>query len=624
MCGLVALLNKGHEEVKEEVVAAMADVLGHRGPDSAGTYVDGPLGLGFKRLSIVDLSNGTQPMSTIDKKYWLVFNGEIYNYLELRSWLKGKGHKFETKSDTETILHLYKEVGKDVPKYLRGMFAFILWDKEERLLFGARDHFGIKPLYWTKSARSYAFASEIKAFLENRDIEKRLNRKSFGHYLTFQYVPDPDTMFDNIYKVPAGHSFVVCDDKLTLTNYWEPSFAPDEGLSFSECVAKTREVLSESVKQHTVCDVKWGAFLSSGVDSSSIVGLLSQEERIKTFSVGFAIPGYNELEHARRTASFFGTDHYDYEISAAEYLKELPNLIWHQDEPVADPAAVALYFVARLAREHVKVVLSGEGADEFFAGYNIYREPKALEFYVNNVPDGMRKWLGKMASMLPQGVKGRGYLLRGAEPLVSRFMGNALIFSEELKADLLVSGQQYEHPKSITAELYRKAATLDDVKKMQFIDLKLWLAGNILMKADKMTMANSLELRVPFIDKKVFEWAAKIPTKFEVCNGTTKYVLRQAMQDILPSDVYRRKKLGFPVPIRVWLKNEYYKWAQELINDADISHLVNKKFVLNLLNEHRAGRADCSRQLWVILVFILWQSILLGKESASGMYSVAK
>lgn len=599
--------------MNEDQLRSMTDIISHRGPDSEGFHIDNCVGLGFRRLSIIDLANGSQPMCDETSDIWVVFNGEIYNYLELREWLISKGYTFTTNSDTETLLHLYKEVGFDTPKHLRGMFGFVIWDKSKNLIFGARDHFGIKPIYWTETNSAIVICSEIKSILELHGFEREVDQNSFYHYLTFQYVPDPYTMFKGIHKIPPGHSFIVQNDKIDIESYWQPVMKPNKEKSFDYFKQQTREILEDSVQKHTICDVNWGAFLSSGVDSSSIVGLLSRHQRIKTFSVGFAIPGYNELEYARRTAQYFGTEHYEHEISGEEYLQELPNLIWHQDEPVADPSAVALYFVAKLAREHVKVVLSGEGADEFFAGYNIYREPLALSPYESFVPTKVRKWIGRMATTLPEGLKGRGYLIRGSQRLQDRFFGNALIFSEDMKKSLLSNyqGKNNLSPYQLTHPYYSKVDDVDDISKMQFLDIKTWLCGNILMKADKMTMANSLELRVPFVDTKVFDLASTIPTHFQMREGTTKYVLRQAMKDLLPSEIQSRKKLGFPVPIRVWLKDKFYDWAKTIIADSEIDFLINKNMVLGMLESHKEGRNDFSRQIWSILIFIMWYRIYI-------------
>jgi asparagine synthase (glutamine-hydrolysing) len=607
----------------EETIRALTGVILHRGPDDDGFHLEENIALGFRRLSIIDVAGGHQPLFNETKEIWIIGNGEIYNYKELQSWLKERGHVFHTDSDIETILHLYEEVGFDAAKHLRGMFGFTIWDSRQKLLYGARDHFGIKPLYYVETDDSIAVGSEIKSLLELPGLKREVNQTAFYHYLTFQYVPDPETMYQGIFRIPPAHYFVVKNDNISLHQYWDVRFQPDESKPFSYFVEGTREILLESVDKHRVSEVPRGAFLSSGVDSSSIVGMLRTFEPVKTFSVGSDIPGYSELDYARRTAKYLGTEHYELVVSAQRYMEHLPRLIWHQDEPVADPSAILLYFVAELASQHVTVVLSGEGADEFFGGYNIYREPHSLRMF-SRLPGWMRSSIRSVAEKLPDQIKGKNFLLRGSKTVEERFFGNALIFNEELKERVVTEdifrSQTYRSPWTITEEIYKRASDYDDVTKMQYLDIHTWLRGNILMKADKMTMANSLELRVPFIDTKVFEFAATIPTKYKIANGTTKHVLREAMKDFLPPEIKTRKKLGFPVPTRQWLKNEFYKWAKEIIFASKTDYLINKAYVLYMLDEHREGHADYSRKIWTILVFMLWHQIFIEQKYSFGPY----
>lgn len=612
MCGFVGIINKQNREITRDELKKMTDIITHRGPDDEGFYIEPPVGLGFRRLSIIDLAHGRQPLANESEDVWIVFNGEIYNYQELQVWLKEKGHQFKTNSDTETIVHLYEEVGFDCPNYLRGMFSFLIWDRRKDLVFGARDFFGIKPLYWMESAKRFSFASEIKSLLETEEVVPEVSLASFHHYLTFQYVPDPSTMFQGIKKVLPGQSFIIKNGNISFTQYWKPQFLPDEGKPFSYFVEKTKELLAESVKYHRISDVPKGAFLSSGVDSSSIVGLLSQHEQVKTYSVGFNIPGFSELDYAKRTAQFYGTEHNEIVVDAKEYLDHLPQLVWHLDEPLADPSAIGLYFVAKKASEQIKVVLSGEGADEFFGGYNIYREPKAL-FLFSLLPEKFRKQIGKFAGNLPESVKGRNYLIRASKSLEERYFGNAMIFEERLKDILLQSKVDYQSPQEVTRRVYQEAMFYDDETKMQFLDLHTWLPGNILMKADKMTMANSLELRVPFIDRKLFDLASTIPTKYKLAKGTTKLVLREAMKEILPKEIHFKRKLGFPVPISYWLRNDFYSWAKGVINDTKVDHLIHKDFALVLLEEHKTGQKNNARKIWTLLNFMLWHQTYIEK-----------
>lgn len=617
MCGIVSLYNKRQTPVVQEAISAMTGVILHRGPDDDGFHLEDNVALGFRRLSIIDVEGGHQPLFNETRDIWIIGNGEVYNYKELQQWLKDIGHVFHTDSDIETILHLYEEVGTDAPKHLRGMFGFTIYDSLKKRVFGARDHFGIKPLYYVETADSIGVASEIKSLLEMPGLTREVNHTAFYHYLTFQYVPDPETMYRGIYRIPPAHSFIIENDQIKLSRYWDVEFNPDESKPFSYYVEGTRSVLLESVDKHRISEVSRGAFLSSGVDSTSIVGMLRTFEPVKTFSVGSDIPGYSELDFARRTAQFLGSEHHELVVGAKQYMNELPRLIWHQDEPVADPSAILLYFVAQMASEHVTVVLSGEGADEFFGGYNIYREPNSLKMF-SGMPGWMRQSIGYMAERLPDQVKGKNFLIRGSKTVEERFFGNALIFSEEMKRRVVMEdiarSSSYVSPFTITEEIYKRASQYDDVTKMQYLDIHTWLRGNILMKADKMTMANSLELRVPFIDLKVFEFAATIPTKYKIANGTTKHVLREAMKDFLPPEIKMRKKLGFPVPTRHWLKNEFYKWAKEIIFESKVDDLINKAYVLYMLDEHREGNADYSRKIWTILVFMLWHQIFIEQK----------
>jgi asparagine synthase (glutamine-hydrolysing) len=611
MCGIAGIVRKDGHPVDQALLERMTDMIIHRGPDDSGIHRDGPVGLGFRRLSIIDLEGGHQPLSNEDGSIWIVFNGEIYNYKEIRKWLIERGHRFATESDTEVIVHLYEEKGVECVKDLRGMFAFAIHDKRKNLVYMARDHFGIKPLYYTQTADAVVFGSEIKSLLVVPGVERKVGAEAFWNYLTFQYAPDPLTLFENIYKVPAAHYAVIQDGRLTLKRYWEVQFIPEER-PLEYYIEGTREILRNSVKAHMNSDVPRGAFLSSGVDSSTIVALLKELEQVQTFTVGFeGAGGQSEIEYARETARLLGTEHRDTIVTAKEYLEAVPRLIYYQDEPVADPSAIALYFVAELASRYVTVVLSGEGADEVFGGYTIYREPLSLKMF-EYIPPSIRRSLGTVAQFLPEGMKGRSFLIRGSKTVQERHVGNAFIFGEAMKEEFVKLNPDQlglRRPMDITKPYYDKVAHYDDVTKMQYIDFHTWLTGDILMKADKMTMANSLELRVPFLDKEVFAFASRIPMAYRMMNGTTKYVLRQAVKDILPQAVAERPKLGFPVPTRQWLRKEHYSWAKELIQESPVDHLIDKSYVLRLLEEHKNGVRDHARKVWTVLVFLLWHRI---------------
>ncbi|MCR8660111.1 asparagine synthase (glutamine-hydrolyzing) [Paenibacillus endoradicis] len=625
MCGFVSIFNKNNIPVDPHMLAQMTDIITHRGPDDEGMHIDDHIGLGFRRLSMLDIENGAQPLRNQHDDIWLVFNGEIYNYLELKTWLIERGHLFHTRSDTEVLLRLYEEVGTECPKYLRGMFAFTIWDKRHQMMFSACDHFGIKPLYYTDTPTGYMIGSEIKSLLASGKLVREVDEHAFYHYLTFQYVPEPATMFKSIYKLKAGHSMIMTIDSITIEPFFEVQFNPDTKRSFPDLVEEARSVITESVRLHRNSDTQRGAFLSGGIDSSGLAALLQRLEPTKTFSVGFDIPGYSELDMARTTAKYLGTEHHEISVNAKDYMDILPSLIWHMDEPVADPSLVGLYFVSKLASQHVKMVFSGEGADEFFGGYNIYHEPHSLRHF-NYMPSYMKRMVGQLAELMPAGMKGKSFLERGIQPLEKRYFGNAKIFGDSEKAKLLsqwwMEAGLYSPTSSITSPLYDKAIQYDPVTQMQYIDIHTWLRGNILMKADKMSMANSLELRVPYIDIEVFKFAAKLPTDYKVTPNDTKILFREAMKGIVPSIVQTRKKLGFPVPIRVWLKNEWYDWAKQLIHSANVEQWLNKTYVLQLLEVHKAGKMDNSRKLWTILMFMLWHQIYIEQPIAVSKSSI--
>ncbi|NLZ39253.1 MAG: asparagine synthase (glutamine-hydrolyzing) [Firmicutes bacterium] len=600
MGGFLALWDKTAGHLSYDLEAATA-VMRHRGPDDYAALFLETVALAFRRLKIIDFSRGArQPMLNEDGSLALVFNGRIYNYLSLRQKLQQKGHLFRSNSDGEVLLHLYEEEGEKCVSKLRGMFAFCLYDQEKELFFGARDRFGIKPLYYTETDNYFAVASEAKALIQLPGFSVYLNENAIPHYLTFQYVPEPETMFSGIYKIPPAHTFTWRRGALKLKRYWQISFSPQER-PLEEFLEDTKRVLREAVGLHTQTDVPWGAFLSGGIDSTIIVGLLRELGPVSTFSVGYEEEGYSELAEARETAGFLGTNHEEYIIGYDEYWRNLPKLVWYFDDPVADPAAISLYYAARMAGQKVKVVLSGEGADEVFGGYGIYKEPGSLR-PVANLPQALVR---AMYRLWPPVLPGKNYLRRAATPLEKRFFGNAFIFSEEEKRKLLKQ-KNFPPATQITAPYYRQAAAYDEVTKMQYLDLHTWLVGDILVKADKMTMANGLELRAPFLDHHVFELAATIPTAYKIKGGLTKYLLRQAFKDLVPPAAVQRPKRGFPVPTRVWLRGPLAKEVAELLNDPELGRYFNRSYIRMLLADHRDGRADNSRKIWVLVIFALW------------------
>ena len=584
----------------------------HRGPDEGANYIGQSFGLGFRRLSIIDLTTGHQPLSNEQQNIQLACNGEIYNYTDLRREMIRRGHRFNTGNDAEVIIHLYEEMGTDCLQQLRGMFSFVLWDENKQLLFGARDRFGIKPFYYLEQDGLFACASEIKALTMLPGFPFKVDEGSFLDYLSFQYVPEPRTMFKGIYRLPPGHFLLKkTGTPAKLTRYWRIDFSTDEKPRHY-FVEGIREKMREAVKLHLQSDVPRGTFLSGGIDSAIITALVREQEAISTFSVGYEESGYSELPEARQTAHYLETDHHEYIIKPAEFLEHLPRLIWHFDEPVADPAAISLYFVARQASKKITVTLSGEGADEVFAGYGIYREPFALAPF-NKLPKQLRVSLEMIAKILPSRIPGKNYLARARQPLEKRFLGNASIFSPAEKQRITKKLEQ-RLPYRITKPLYCQVAHLDEVTRMQYIDLNTWMPGDILVKADKMTMANSLELRVPFLDHHLFEFAATIPLRFKIQGKVTKKILREAFQDMLPREAINRPKRGFPVPTRQWLKRDDFKSFFRDLMQGEGANWFNKKGIEQLYFAHTTGKQDCSRKLWTVLIFLLWHRIYIEQQ----------
>ncbi|MEH7115265.1 asparagine synthase (glutamine-hydrolyzing) [Neobacillus niacini] len=621
MCGFIGCVHDKTQSYSDEQILkfkSMNNIITHRGPDDDGFYFDDHIQFGFRRLSIIDIESGHQPLTYENERYWIIFNGEVYNYLELREELLEAGLQFATNSDTEVILALYSHLKEKAVEKLRGMFAFTIWDKQEQTLFGARDPFGIKPYFYFEDGERTFFASEKKSILLGLENDV-LDYESLQHYFTYQFVPEPSTLSKGIYKLEPGHYYTKkIGSPMEIKRYWKAHFNPINK-SESEFIKEIQDVLYDSVKMHMRSDVPVGSFLSGGIDSSIIASIAKEfHPAIKTFSVGFEQNGFSEIDVAKETAEKLGVENISYVITPQEYMDEIPKIMWHMDDPLADPACVPLYFVAREARKHVTVVLSGEGADELFGGYNIYREPQDLEVF-NKIPRVGKVLLKGIASMMPAGMKGKSFIERGITPMEERYIGNAKMFTEVEKRNLLTVYREGLNYTDITKSLYAESRGYDPVDRMQYVDIHTWMRGDILLKADKTTMAHSLELRVPFLDKKVFETASKIPTSLKTANGTTKYILRKAAEGIVPDHVLTRKKLGFPVPIRHWLKNEMNEWAKNIIRETHCDHLINKPYVLNLLEDHCQGKADNSRKIWTVLMFMVWHQIYVeGKYSFSG------
>lgn len=604
MCGFTGFTNR----IKDDgtVLGRMMDRIVHRGPDSSGQFIDGDIALGFRRLSIIDLADGGQPMFNEDKSMVLVFNGEIYNFKELKAQLISFGHTFANNSDSEVLLHGFEQWGEDMVPMLRGMFAFVIFNRRDKSLFAARDMFGIKPFYYAFMGESFMFGSEIKSFLDHPDFKKELNEEALAHFLSFQYSPTEETFFKNVYKLPPAHYFTFKDGEMKKTRYFRPDFKPQNGVLeyFADLTDKT---VRESVEAHKIADVEVGSFLSSGIDSSYIAEAAAVD---KTFTVGFESPDgdrYNEIHFAKKFADTIGVENISKVITPEEYWDSFPKIQYHMDEPLADPAAIALYFVSRLASEHVKVVMSGEGADELFGGYRIYQEPITLTAY-DRLPFPLRRIISRICSVLPP-KSGINYLVRRGKTIEERFIGNASIFSVKERNALLKSeaAKRAAPPQALCGKFYSEAADKDDITKMQYLDINMWLMGDILLKADKTSMANSLELRVPFLDRKVLELAETIPLNCRVSTKTTKLALRKAAEKTLPKLTAEKDKLGFPVPIRVWLKEEQYynKVKAEFTSDTAEKFFYTQKLV-KLLDLHRSGKADLSRKIWTVYTFLIW------------------
>ena len=607
MCGIVGFY--GDFENKEDVIKNMANRIKHRGPDGEGYYTDSEIALGHRRLSIIDLGGGMQPMYTEDRKLVVVFNGEIYNYLELKEELKD--YEFKTNCDTEVLLHGYRKWKEELPKKLRGMFAFAIWDIENKTLFCARDCFGIKPLYYYKKedTNDIAFASEIKAFLEYPKFEKNLNKKLIGPYLSFSFTPTNETLFKGVYRLLPGTYMKVQNGQMEIKEYYDIEFAEKE-YDFDEIVNKISDVMRDSVKHHMIADVEVGSFLSSGVDSSYLVAIAKPN---KTYTVGYDDPRYDEIEYAKDLTNALGITNISKKITKEEWLHAIPKFLYHMDEPSSDPSAISLYFVSKIASKDVKVVLSGEGSDEFFGGYNIYREEVDMKFY-NKIPYPIRHLFAVICSALPE-FKGRNFIVRRGTKLSDRYVGVNNIFSEKERKKVLKCEDTLRN-KDITKPFFDKCKNASKVTKMQAVDIRNWMLNDILLKGDRMTMANSIEGRVPFTDKEVFELARTIPVKYKVTKDNTKVALREAAKKDIPNEAYKKKKLGFPVPIREWMReDDFYNEIKRAFSEEFAGEFFNQEYILNLLEEHREHKRDNYKKVWIIYSFIKWYEIFFIGES---------
>ena len=610
MCGLCGFT--GEVLDRDNVLENMTEVITHRGPDSVGYYKDNSISMGFRRLSIIDLDSGHQPIYNEDKSLVLMFNGEIYNYRELREELIKLGHSFYTHTDSEVLIHSFEEWGEKMLLKLRGMFGFAIYNTKDKSVFIARDFFGIKPMHYTVIDGQLVYASEIKSILEFPKYKKKFNYKALDNYLSFQYVVPPETFFEGIYCLLPGHFLWFRDGKVTTTRYFEATFEPDNKQSIGEAVDKIEAAFENSVSVHKISDVEVGCFLSSGVDSSYVSTYFADQ---KTFTVGFDFgERYNEISWAENLSKEIGVEHHTHLIGSEEFWSAVPKVQYHMDQPLADPSCIALYFVSKLASQYVKVVLSGEGADELFGGYTVYNEPHVFKVYQKLLPKKLRYALARKAKKWPH-IKGRGYILRGARKTEDKFIGNAFMYDDEEKRQILKDDSIVTRPQDLCKKYYDRVKNYDEVTKMQYLDINLWMVGDILLKADRMSMANSLELRVPFLDRKVFEVARTIPTKYRIAHGTTKYAMRQAALRHLPKSTAEKPKLGFPVPTRVWLKDKkYYDVVKEMFTSETAKKFFNTELIVSYLDDHFNGKEDNSRKVWTIYVFLLWYNIYFGND----------
>jgi len=611
MCGIAGFM--GQVENRADVIRNMTEVITHRGPDSDGFFTDDNISMGFRRLSIIDLGSGHQPIYNEDKSLVLTFNGEIYNYKDLRKELIAKGHKFYTDTDSEVLVHGFEEWKEDMLPKLRGMFGFAIYNTKDNSLFIARDFFGIKPMHYTQIGNDFVYASEIKSILEYPKFEKKFNRKALDSYLSFQYAVPPETFFEGVYCLMPGHYLWYKDGEVETTRYFEARFNPDEEMTEEEAVDRIEKVFENSVNAHKIADVEVGCFLSSGVDSSYVSTYFADQ---KTFTVGFDFgEKYNEISWAKNLSEKIGVEHHTHLISSEEFWDAVPTVQYHMDQPLADPSCIALYFVSRLASHYVKVVLSGEGADELFGGYTCYNDPRVFKIYQTIVPHCIRKAIRAICRKLPD-IKGRDYLIRACDKLEERYIGNAFMYDYKQKQELLKDPSIATRPQDLTRKYYYRCRKYDDVTKMQYLDINMWMVGDILLKADRMSMANSLELRVPFLDKEVFKVASSLPTKLRCNKHNTKYAMRKAAVRHMPEATAEKEKLGFPVPTRVWLRDEkYYNVVKTKFKGKTAEKFFNTDVLVSWLDSHFSGKEDNSRRVWTIYVFLVWYDIYFDEDS---------
>ncbi len=631
MCGIAGILSlESTRSVPPERLERMLASIFHRGPDEAGRLVDRELAMGMRRLSIIDLADGQQPIFDESGRYGVVFNGEIYNYRELRNDLIARGHQLKTHSDTEVIVHLFEECGAACVDHLRGMFGFAIWDNVRRELFIARDRMGIKPLYYTECNSDFIFGSEIKSILEHPSMKPSMDLDALSQYLSLKYVPAPRTLFAGIQSLPPGHFMRISKGRIEIQRYWDISFAkPERILSEHEYTDQLLELLRESTRLHLRSDVPFGAFLSGGVDSSTIVALMSEELRapVKTFSVGFGGEGIqDELPYAQQVADKFCCEHHTLKITSDDFLRYAEQVLWHLDQPIADQATVATHMVAKLAREHVKMVLTGEGGDELFAGYARYSGERYSKWF-SRLPASVAKLLRNASSTLP-GLR-RSKIAMGALTIrdeATRFANWFPMFGDDAKRQLL-DGQAESIQTGAASVFSDHLANCDarsPLDRMLYTDSKLWLPDYLLLRGDKLTMANSLEARVPLLDHKLVEFAAQLPASMKLRGSQRKYLLKQVARRLLPAEIIDRKKQGFPIPIERWLRKEARPMMQDLLSTETLKRrgLFNVSFVEKMVREHVSGYADHSTKLWGLMSVEMWTRKFIEREGRNAALSL--
>jgi len=613
MCGICGIvLFEPERTVDQDNLLAMRDRMVHRGPDDAGIFIDKNVGLGHRRLSIIDLSSGHQPMSNEDGSIVIVFNGEMYNYQSLRDHLVTKGHQFKTRSDTEVIIHAYEKFGENCLEHFRGMFAFAIWDSNRRQLFAARDRLGKKPFYYVQCGDTFLFASEIKSILAHPASCREMNLEALDLYLGFRYVPGPQTMFKGINKLQPAHFLIVKDKVITTTRYWDFNEIPTRHIPLATAEEEFTELLKESIRIRLMSEVPLGVFLSGGVDSSVLVALMSElvTEPVKTFSVGYTGDAEeNEFEYARMVANRFNTDHHEFRLTSDDFLGFLPKLVWHLDEPVADASTIPLFFISQLAKEHVTVVLSGEGADEMLGGYYIYKKMLTLD-KLRSVP-GLKSLAGvaSLAGILSGNRKIEKYARLLNLPLEQRYAGVSSVFSLDERKKLFagMNGIMPRNLADVVAPYYDRVRGREKLDQMLYVDTNVWLPDDLLMKADKMTMATSVELRVPFLDHLLFEYAASLPVDFKIRGNVTKFLLKHAMESRLPRELLYRHKKGFPVPINRWFREKANGVREVLLDTGSACRTYFSAPVLEqLIKDHERSASDMSDLIWPFLVFEYW------------------